>query len=165
MIASVVNQLVTALKTDAIGYQFHVDAVATKYSITLPTVPDSHIYGPDSPVDIKKVNLPALVITPVDTDAAEVRSQGKRDSVHTIAFEYATQEVDTSEWRNEAMYMAEALMRFLDLFNSCNTDYIGSSGAIVVQSWRCDYTVTWQSKPNEIRGFVLEADIFARDTF
>jgi len=165
MIAQVLKQLETALKDDSVGYAVHVAAVASANSVTLPDVPDNHIYGTDTPVDAKKVNLPALVLTPTETSTEEIRSQGRRDSVHTVTFEYATEDPDEEEWRDEAMYMAEALMRFLDNFNSCNSSYVGTSGAILVQGWRADYTVTWKAPPNAIRGFIVEAEIYSRDTF
>ena len=165
MIGSVVAQLTTALKSDTVGFQIHVDAVEVDRGVTLPDVGDNHIYGVDTPVNALTMNTPALLVTPKTTNGAAVRSQGVRDAGHTISFEYACLEVEEDKWRDEAMYMAEALMRFLDLFNSNNATYVGSSGVIVVDDWRVDYTVTWQAPPNAIRGFILEADILSRDSF
>lgn len=165
MIAEVVNQLDTALKGGTTGLQVHIDAVESDKSVTLPDIKDASIYGLDAPVNIQTVNLPALVVTPVGTDTASQSSQGTRDSAHTVGFEWATDQPDENEWRNDAIYVAEALMRFLDNFNANDSDYVGTSGVILVDGWSADYAVTWQEPPNAIRGFTLQADILARDTF
>lgn len=165
MIGTLTAQLETALKDDSVGFQFHIDAVEAARSVVLPDVPGNHIYGANTPVSGLTINVPSLVITPKATNTAAVRSQGVRDSEHTVVFEYACLNVEEDVWRTEAMYAAEALMRFLDNFNSNNTSYTGTSGTIVVDDWRVDYTVTWQAPPNAIRGFLLEADILSRDSF
>lgn len=165
MIGSVVKALVDALKSSTTGINAHIAALTPAHTVRLPTIPASHIYGVDSPVNIATLNVPALVVTPTGTDTEQVRSQAIRDSVHKIGFEYAALDVDTDDWRLEAMYVAEALMRFLDNFNTNNPTYVGTCGAIVVMGWTVDYTVTWQVTPNAIRGFALEAQVYARDSF
>lgn len=131
--------------------------------VVLPDIIDGHIYDLDAPVNTQAVNLPALIITPVNTETDTQSSQGVWDSVHTVGFEFATDEPDENKWRQDATHWAEALMRFLDHFNANESDYVGSSRVITVEGWSVNYTVTWSSPPNAIRGFALEADIFARD--
>lgn len=165
MIGTDFAQLVTALKDNTIGLQVEIDAVAAARSVTLPTVPDNHIYGLDTPVRIETANAPFLVLSPIRTASEKVATAGKRDNVHSVGFEFGMEEPDDEECREQLIYVAEALMRFLDNFNSSRTAYVGTSGVIVVLGWRVDYTVTWKAPPNALRGFVLEANILARDTF
>lgn len=165
MIGDLIDRLTTVLKDDTIGLQVEIDAVAALRSVTLPTVPDNHIYGLDSPVDVKTVNAPCMVLGPARTASEKVKTAGKRDSVHRIVFEFGTEEPDENEQRQQTLYVAEALMRLLDNFNSSQSTYVGTSGAIVVLDWTVDYQATWRAPPNALRGFVLEANVLARDTF
>lgn len=165
MIAGLIAQLVTALKDDSIGFQGEVATVAAANSVSLPSTPDASIYGLDKPLSTDYVNAPLLALAPATTDTGEVRSQSRRDSVHTVGFEWYTDAPDENVWRQQSVYAAEALMRFLDNFNANNSNYVGSSGAIVVQGWSVDYTLTWDTPNNTLHGFAMTADILARDTF
>jgi len=167
MIGSLESQLVTVLRDGTVGLNAEIANVATARSVTgLPTLGSDHIYGLDAPVDMNTVNTPALVLTPLGT-RAEIRhqSQGIRDSVHRFGVEFATDNPNENTWRTESIYVAEALMRVLDNFNSSQTTYAGSSGVIKVTGWDFDFAVTWSAPPNARRGFVADVEILARDTF
>ena len=167
MIGSVEAQLSTVLKSATIGLGAEIANVATARSVTgLPDMAASHIYGLDADVDINTVNMPALILTPLGTSGGiKHQSQAIRDAVHRFGFEFATDTPSESKWRTECLYVAEALMRLLDNFNSNQPTYAGSCGVIMVQEWDFDFAVTWSAPPNARRGFVADVSILARDTF
>lgn len=163
MIAQVLLQLQAAAKDSTVGLDGYIAQVASDHGVTVPAVGAGRIYALDAP-PIEQANWPALFFSPAGSRTDSSETQNRRDHVHSIAAEYVTEEPDDNQWRATAMYVDEALCRFLDYFNANNESYVGSSGAIVVLSWSTDY-VTWQQPPNARRGFVKLLEILARDTF
>ncbi|NIR76784.1 MAG: hypothetical protein GWN53_17290 [Gammaproteobacteria bacterium] len=158
-----ISQLETGLKDDTVGIQVEIETVESNRAITLPDLPDANIYGRGAPLNPATVNVPALTVSPSDSAAGQTRSEGIRDATHRVTFEWATDQPDENEWRREALHMGEALTRWLHNLHAGNSGYVGSSRILLVDGWTADYTVTWQTTPNAIRGFILDATIEARD--